>query len=152
MAVKVEVMNQIVTDLATVFPGLTAKQEIYLVPMIKVVQAMAPLEIQVCESGVTYPEAEHDGSSRAEDFTVQIGIFRKYRLDSGGRHSKALSDLALSIYKLRDTVIDLLDWGFLTGEILVRPLIIRHESAVTEVADGQLLKTITFIAGDVTGY
>lgn len=145
MAIKLDIMSQTVVDLATVFPGLTAHLEIYLTPRIKVVPGMAPLELQVCESGCVYPD--HDGSCRSEDFTVQVGIFRKYNLDSGNRHAKALADLNLSIFKLKETVIDILDGSFLTGDLLTRPLIVKSESAITEPAENQLLKTITFIAG-----
>ena len=146
MAEKLEIMRQVVIDLATVFPELTANEQIYLVPKIMSIDSMAPLELQVCESGVAYPE--HDGSCRSENFIVTVGIFRKYRLDSGGRHSKALTDLAVSIFKLKETVIDILDGKFLTGALLTRPLIIQTESAVTETENtGQLLKTLNFIAG-----
>jgi len=146
MAKKLKIMQQIVIDLATVFPELTADEQIYLVPKIMSVGAMAPLELQVCEGGVAYPE--HDGSCRSENFMVTVGIFRKYRLDSDGRHSKALADLTISIFKLKETVIDILDGKFLTGDLLTRPLIIQTESAVTETKDvGQLLKTLNFVAG-----
>lgn len=145
MAKKLEVMRQIVTDLATVFPKLTANEQIYLTPKIMAVDAMAPLELQVCEGAVEY--GDHVGSCRDEDFIIQVGIFRKYRLDSGGRHAKALSDLNLSIFKLKETVIDILDGSFLTEDLLVRPLIVRTEAEVSEAQKGQLLKIINFVAG-----
>lgn len=146
MATKLDVMRQVVIDLGTVFPELTAGQEIYLSPKIMPVDSMSNLELQVCEGGSEYPE--HDGSCRSEDFIVRIGIFRKYRLDSGGRQSKALTDLATSLFSLKETVMDLLDGSFLTGDLLTRPLIIRTESEVSETKqEGQLLKTLNFLAG-----
>lgn len=144
MARKLTVLRQIVTELGTVFTGISAWKEIYLAPKIMAVPSMAPLEIQVCEGSSVYPE--HDGSCRSEDFLVLVGIFRKYRLDSGERHSKALADLSLSIYNLKETVIDILDGKFL-NDLLDRPLIVQTETAVTEPAANQLLKTISFIAG-----
>jgi len=145
MAQKLAIMKQIVIDLGTLFPQLTTWQEIYLAPKIMEVESMAPLELQVCESGAIYPE--HDGSCRAEDFIVQIGIFRSYRLDSGKRHSKALADLATSIFHLKETVMRL-DGSFLTEELLVRPLIIQTETEVMETKnEGQLLKILNFTAG-----
>jgi len=104
---------------------------------------MAPLEIQICEGSSIY--TTHD-PCRSEDFEVLVGIFRKYRLDSGERHSKALADLTLSIFKLKETVVDILAGNFLT-DLLTRPLVITGETAVTEPAEGQLLKIISFIAG-----
>lgn len=145
MTPKLKVLRQIVEDLATGFPELTAGQEIYLAPKIMSVSSMSPLEIQVCEGTVQYGDQE--GSCRDEDFYVHVGIFRKYKLDSGGRHSKALSDLNLSIYELKELVIDLLAGKFLTGNLLTRPLIIRSEAQVVEPEEGQLLKTLHFTAG-----
>lgn len=145
MSTKLDVMRQVVNDLGTVFPKLTPWDEIYLTPRIKVIASMASLELQVCEGEVVYNE--HDGSCRSEDFMVHVGIFRKYKLDSGGRHSKALADLADSIFNLKETVIDILDGKFLTGDLLTRPLIILTESAVVEEQDGQLLKVLNFRAG-----
>jgi len=138
-------MRQIVLDLATIFPKLTAQEQIYLTPKIMTVPSMAPLELQVCEGAVEY--STQDGSCRAEDFIIQVGIFRKYRLDSGKRHAKALSDLNLSMFTEKAPVIDLLNGSFLTGDLLDRPLIIRTESEVTEPEQNQLLKVLTFTAG-----
>lgn len=143
MATKLNVLRQVVIDLATVYPGLAAQQEIYLVPRIKAVEGMAPLEIQVSEGSSAY--TAHD-SCRSEDFEVLVGIFRMYSLDSGGRHAKALADLTLSIFKLKETAVDILAGNFLT-DLLTRPLIITGETAVTEPAGGQLLKILSFIAG-----
>ena len=145
MATKLDALRQVVIDLGSLFPKLTAWQEIYLAPKIMEVESMAPLELQVCEGGSGYPE--HDGSCRAEDFIVQIGIFRSYRLDSGKRHSKALADLAISIFHLKETVMEL-DGSFLTENLLIRPLIIQTETQVTETKnEGQLLKILNFLAG-----
>jgi len=145
MATKLNVIRQVVIDLGSLFPTLTAWQEIYLAPKIMEVESMSPLELQVCEGGAAYPE--HDGSCRSEDFIIRIGIFRQYRLDSGKRHSKALSDLATSMFTLRDTVMEL-DGSFLTENLLTRPLIIQTETEVTETKnEGQLLKILNFIAG-----
>ncbi len=138
-------MRQIVTDLATIFPSLTAQQEIYLTPKIMTVPSMAPLELQVCEEAVEY--GLQDGSCRDEDFIIRVGIFRKYRLDSGERHAKALADLNLSMFAEKATVINLLNGSFLTGDLLDRPLIIRTESEVTEPEKNQLLKVLSFTAG-----
>jgi len=143
MAAKLNALRQAIVDLATVYPGLTAQQEIYLVPRIKPLGSMAPLEIQVCEGSSAY--TAHD-SCRSEDFEILVGIFRKYRLDSGERHSKALADLTLSIFKLKETAVDILAGSFLDA-LLTRPLVITGETAVTEPAEGQLLKIISFIAG-----
>ena len=143
MAAKLNALRQAIADLATVYPGLTAQQEIYLVPRIKPIGSMAPLEIQVCEGSSAY--TAHD-SCRSEDFEILVGIFRKYRLDSGERHSKALADLTLSIFKLKETAVDILAGSFLDA-LLTRPLVITGETAVTEPAEGQLLKIISFIAG-----
>jgi len=145
MATKIDVMRQIVIDLATIFPTLTAQQQIYLTPKIMTVTSMGPLELQVCEGAVEY--GPQDGSCRDEDFIVQIGIFRKYRLDSGKRHAKALTDLKLSLFAQKAPVITLLNGSFLTGDLLDRPLIIRTESAITEPEQGQLLKILNFTAG-----
>ena len=146
MAKKLDVMRQVVLDLATVFPELTANIQIYLTPKIMAVESMSPIELQVCEGGSVYPE--HDGSCRSEDFIIQVGIFRKYRLDSDKKHAKALTDLQLSIFKMKEAVVDILDGKFLTGNLLTRPLIIRTESEVTETKnEGQLLKTLNFVAG-----
>ncbi|GAG24082.1 unnamed protein product, partial [marine sediment metagenome] len=77
-----------------------------------------------------------------------VGIFRKYRLDSDGRHSKALADLTISLYEMKETIIGALDGDFSTvRELLTRPLIVKTESSVTEIRDGQLLKAIGFLAG-----
>lgn len=143
MATKLNALRQVVTNLATVYPGLTADEQIYLVPRIKAVGTMAPLEIQVCDGSSAY--TAHD-SCRSEDFEVLVGIFRKYRLDSDGRHAKALTDLKISILKLKETAVDILAGSFLS-ELLTRPLIITGESAVTEPIDGQLLKVLSFVAG-----
>ncbi len=146
MSTKLNAMRQVVIDLGTVFPTLTTWQEIYLTPKIMAIDSMANLELQVCEGGSEYPE--HDGSCRSEDFIVRVGLFCKYRLDSGGRHSKALADLTVSIFNWKQIVIDLLDGSFLTADLLTRPLIIRTESEVSETKqDGQLLKTLNFLAG-----
>lgn len=146
MAKKLAVMRQVVIDLGSVFPKLTTWQEIYLSPKILAAPSMAALEIQVCEGGVAY--TAHEGSCRSEDFIVQVGIFHSYRLDSGGRHSKALTDLSISLFAIKETVIDILDGKFLTEDLLTRPLIVLSETAVTETKnEGQLLKTITFSAG-----
>jgi len=142
-ATKLNALRQVVIDLATVYPGLTAHVEIYLVPRIKAVESMAPLEIQVCEGSSAY--TAHD-SCRSEDFEILVGIFRKYRLDSDGRHANALADLTLSIFKLKETTVDILAGKFLS-DLLTRPLVITGETAVTEPADGQLLKILSFIAG-----
>lgn len=147
MVKKLDVMRQVVTDLGSVFPKLTAWEQIYLVPKIMAVESMALLEIQVCEGASTYPE--HDGSCRAEDFIILVGIFHKYRLDSGGRHSKALADLTTSLFTIKETVIDILDGKFLTGDLLTRPCIIQAETTVTETSKDkdQLLKILSFLAG-----
>lgn len=145
MATKLDVLRQIIPALGSYFPDLTPWDQIYLTPKIMIVQSMAPLEIQVCEGASAY--VDHDGSCRSEDFTVLVGIFRKYRLDSGGRHSKALSDLSTSLFLLKEVVLRALDGSFLTGNLLTRPLIIVSESAVTDAGGGQLLKTLNFVAG-----
>lgn len=146
MAKKLDVMRQVVIDLGTVFPKLTAWEQIYLSPKIMAVESMATLEIQVCEGASVYPE--HDGSCRAENFIVIVGIFHNYRLDSGGRHSKALADFSISLFHIKEIVIDILDGKFLTGDLLTRPLIIQAESIVTETKNkDQLLKTISFLGG-----
>jgi len=145
MANKLDILRQIVSDLSSFFPDLTPQEQVYLVPKIMSISAMAPLEIQVCEGDSRY--VDHDGSCRSEDFTILIGIFRKYRLDSGERHSKALADLNLSLYQLKEVAVRALDGKFLTGNLLTRPLIIRGESAVTDTGNGQLLKVLTFVGG-----
>lgn len=143
MATKLNTLRQVVIELATVYKGLTADEQIYLVPRIKTVTAMAPLEIQVCEGSSAY--TAHD-SCRSEDFEILVGIFRKYRLDSGKRHAKALTDLSLSIFKLKETAVDILAGKFLSN-LLTRPLVITGETAVTEPAEGQLLKILSFVGG-----
>lgn len=143
MATKLNALRQVVIDLTTVYPGLTADAQIYLVPRIKAVSTMAPLEIQVCDGSSVY--TAHD-SCRSEDFEVLIGIFRKYRLDSDGRHAKALTDLQISVLKLKETAVDILAGNFLS-DLLTRPLVITGESAITEPAEGQLLKVLSFVAG-----
>lgn len=145
MATKITVMRQIVVDLATIFPALTAHNQIYLSPKILTIPSMAMLELQVCEGAVEY--GPQDGSCRDEDFIVQIGIFHKYLLDSGERHAKALADLQLSLFAEKAPIITHLNGSFLTGNLLDRPLIIRTESEVTEPAQGQLLKILNFTAG-----
>lgn len=146
MATKLDSFHQIIEDLGSVFPKLTAHQEIYLTPKIMPVNQMATLEIQVCEGESRYEDIE--GGCRSEDFSVLVGIFRKYRLDSDGRHAKALSDLNTSIFLLKESIIAKLDGNFLNvKELLTRPLIVRNESAVTDAGEGQLLKVISFIAG-----
>jgi len=146
MADKLDVMRQIVIDLGSVFPELTPGKQIYLAPKIMAIESMADLEIQVCEGASTYPE--HDGSCRSEDFIILIGIFQKYRLDSGGRHAKALADLTISIFRTKETVLRL-DGSFLTENLLTRPLIIQAESIVTETDKdpNQLLKILSFLGG-----
>ena len=140
------VLRQVVEDLTSKFPDLTAGQEIYLTPKIMTVNAMASLELQVCEGASTYEDIT--GGCRSEDFTILVGIFRKYRLDSDGRHAKALADLTLSLYTLKEEVIEILDGSFLTAlELLTRPIIIKAESAVLDAGEGQLLKVISFTAG-----
>ena len=143
MSTKLNALREIVTQLATVYTTLTAHEQIYLAPRIKTIPSMAPLEIQVCEGSSQY--TAHD-SCRSEDFEVFVGIFRMYRLDSGGRHAKALASLNESIFKLKVTAVDILDGKFLS-DILTRPLILTGETAVTEPVDGQLLKILSFVAG-----
>ncbi len=146
MATKLTSFNQIIEDLSSIFPDLTAHQEIYLTPKIMAVNQMSSLEIQVCEGESRYQDIE--GGCRAEDFSVHVGIFRKYRLDSDGRHAKALADLNKSLLLLKESIITKLDGNFLNvKELLTRPLIVRNESAVTDAGEGQLLKVISFIAG-----
>jgi len=145
MAQKLAIMKQIVIDLGSLFPQLSAGQEIYLAPKIMEVESMGPLELQVCEGGAAYPE--HDGSCRSEDFIIRVGIFRQYALDSGGRHAKALSDLTISIFTIKETVMEL-DGSFLPEDLLTRPLIIQTETEVMETKNkGQLLKILNFVAG-----
>lgn len=144
MATKLDIMKQIVIDTATAFPDLTAGDQIYLAPRIKAITGMSTLEIQIAEGASEYPEHE---SCRSEDFVILIGIFRKYRLDSGERHAKALTDLVTSLFTLKQTVIDLLTGSFLTDDLLTRPLIIKAESVITEEQNGQLLKTLSFLGG-----
>lgn len=145
MATKLQVLNQIVSDLATVYPDLAAEKQIYLAPKIKALPSMAPLEIQVAEGAIIY--GTQAGSIRDEDFEILVGIFRQYRLDSGGRHAKALTDLTLSLFTLKAFAIDELAGSFLTGKLLTRPCIIRSESNVTEPREGFLLKILHFTAG-----
>lgn len=143
MATKLNALREVVTQLATVYTDLTAHEQIYLVPRINALDSMAPLEIQVCEGSAQY--TAHD-SCRSEDFEIFIGIFRVYRLDSGGRHAVALADLNESMFKLKETAVDILDGKFLS-DILTRPLILTGETAVTEPVTGQLLKILSFVAG-----
>lgn len=145
MATKLNVLRLIIDELGSVFPDLTPHKEIYLVPKIKALTGMAPLEVQVCEDGSVYEFIQ--GATRSEDFVVLVGIFRKYRLDSGDRHAKALADLTISIFKIKELVISVLDGKFLKEEILTRPLVIKAESNVEESAEYQLLKTLQFTAG-----
>lgn len=154
MATKLKALRRIVAEVGTVFPDLTPDREIYLAPRIKALPSMSPLEIQVCEDASIYENIE--GGCRSEDFIVLVGIFRKYRLDSGERHSKALSDLALSLFRQKELVISVLDGNFLQepgievdigNGLLTRPLVIKSESGVTEKPDGQLLKIVGFTAG-----
>lgn len=142
-ATKLNVLRQVVIELATVYPDLTANMQIYQVPRIKAVEAMAPLEIQVCEGSSAYTAFD---SCRSEDFEILVGIFRKYRLDSGARYAKALADLNVSIFKLKEAAVTILAGNFLS-DLLARPLIITGETAITEPVEGQLLKVLSFIAG-----
>lgn len=143
-SVKLEVLRAVVTGLGAVFPNLTTGREIYLSPKIMSVPGMAPMEIQVCEGASKYENI--DGGCRSEDCIISIGLFRKYRLDSGGRHAKALTDLHLSIFQLKEQVVDAFDDNFLS-DLLTRPLIIKAESTVTDVSADQLLKRLDFLAG-----
>ncbi len=150
MAIKLRALRQIVLDVGSVFPDLTPGQQIYLAPKIIAVPSMAPLEIQICTAGSQYEDIE--GGCRSEDFIVLVGIFRKFRLDSGERHAKALSDLNLAILKMKELVIGILDGNFLivdtTTTLLTRPLVIKGETEISETKfDGQLLQTLQFIAG-----
>lgn len=138
-------MRQVVVDLGPAFPELTPWREIYLSPKVMALPGMSPLELQVCEGGSAY--VDHDGSCRREDFVVLVGIFRKYRLDSGERHSRALASLSISLFELKENIITALDGSFLTDDLLTRPLIIKSESAVSDAGEGQLLKILTFGAG-----
>jgi len=146
MATKLNVLRQIVEDVSAAFPNLNTWQEIYMTPKIMAVQNMSPIEIQICEDASRYEAIE--GGCRSEDFAILVGIFRKYRLDSDGRHSKALADLTISLFEMKETVIAALDGEFSTvKELLTRPIIVKSESAVTETKDGQLLKVVGFLAG-----
>lgn len=151
MATKLDILRQIVEELGAVFPDLKPGSQIYLAPRIMSVPGMAPLEIQVCEAVSRYEDIE--GGCRSEDFNVLVGIFRDYRLDSDGRHAKAIADLTLSIFVLKETAIKALDGNFLLESpgqdmmLLTRPLVIKAESEVTEAGDGRLLKTLSFLAG-----
>lgn len=141
---KIEVLRQAVTEIAEVFPSLVAWNEIYLSPAIISGHSSFPLEIQVAEGASEYPD--HDGEVRREDFYLEVGILQTYRLDSDKRSNSALSDLALSIFAIKQTIIDQLDGSFLNG-LLVRPLIIRRESAVQEQKETTLVKILTFSGG-----
>ena len=146
MSTKLNVLRCIVEDVSDAFPALRTWKEVYLVPKIMAVSSMSEIEIQVCEDASRYEEIE--GGCRSEDFAILVGIFRKYRLDADGRHSVALSDLTLSLFQMKETIIKTLDGDFSTvKELLTRPIVIKTESAVTETADGQLLKVIGFLAG-----
>ena len=146
MATKLEVLRNVVLDITSKFPDLTPNQEVYLTPKIMIVNSMTTLEIQVCEGASTYEDIA--GGCRSEDFTILVGIFRKYRLDSDGRHAKALADLNISLYKTKEEIIEILDGNFITPrELLTRPIIIKAESAVQDAGAGQLLKVISFTAG-----
>lgn len=141
---KLNVMQQLVEDLAEAFPKLTLGRDVYLVPAVMPLPSQSPLELQVCEGGSDY--VDHAGEVRREQFTAIIGVLKRFRLDSGGRHARALSDVAESIYLDRDAVITALDGSFLTNDLLTRPLILVSESPV--VATGEILvKTISFVAG-----
>ena len=145
MSEKLNAFRYILRELGAVFPDLTVNREIYLTPLIKALPSMSSLEIQVAEQDAVYEIIA--GDCRSEDFVVLVGIFRKYSLDSGGRHAKALSDLNLSIIELKELVVSALDGEFLKDETLTRPLIIRDESGVSEPQSGQLLKIVRFTAG-----
>jgi len=148
MSAKLDALRQLLKEIGALFPDLQVDTHIYLTPKIMAVAGMSPMEIQVCEGACVYEEIG-DGC-RSENFMVQVGVFRIYRLDPGGKHAKALSNLTYSIYQDTEKLIDVLDGSFLLAppdERLTRPLIIKGESEVLDAGEGQLLKTLSFVAG-----
>lgn len=116
------------------FPELILGTDIYLAPKIQWIKSGRQLEIQIVEAGVTYEMRE--GSNRAEDFVIVVGVLQRRPQDYGGKHARILSDLTSSLFKLREKIISALDLSYLptinNTPLLTRPLYIFRESAVYE--------------------
>ena len=146
---KLDVLKQVIKELAAEFTELREVHEIYLVPRITPLPSASPLELQVCEAGAEY--IDHDGSARREQFVLKVGIMQKVAFDSSNKSARALTDQTYSVFALKERVIDKLDNSFLPSggdTLLVRPLIILKESEVEESKDGNVnIKTLVFSGG-----
>lgn len=151
--VTATIMNQAVTDLAVGmfakgYTDLEATRTIYLSPRKHWVTSNAPVELQVIRGPETF--LDQDGFLRNQ-FMLRIFAMRKLHLDAAERHSKALANISDSIYKLRDDILAVLRGKYLTGNLLVRPLLISSISEVepspVENDKNTLGLTMDFIGG-----
>jgi len=145
----VEVMNQIVQELANEFTELQKGTDIYLSPTVIEVPARRLCALQVCDGGVRYSDFE--GGVKREHFTVTIGILKVYKVDSARRYHRYLSHLQSSMFAIKERVSDTLEGSYLEVvgvPLLVRPLRIESESAIRRGSEhGLLVKELHFVGG-----
>ncbi len=145
----VNVMNQIVEELADEFTTLKKDFDIYLSPAVIEVPARRVCTLQVCDGGVNYSDFE--GGVKREHFSIVIGILKLFKVDYAGRYQRYLSDLGKSMFVIKERVSDVLEGSYLEVEgaaLLVRPLRIASETVVRRGKEqGLLIKELTFIGG-----
>lgn len=145
----IDVMNQIVEELAEVFTELKKGYDIYLSPLVIEVSARRTCALQICDGGVQYSDFE--GGVKREHFNITVGILKVFKIDSSGRYQRALSDLTESMFVIKERVSDTLEGSYLTvlGEaLLVRPLRIVNESPIRRGKEkGLLIKELSFTGG-----
>ena len=137
--------NKVVKILATTF-GLTEGVDVYQAPKVSWTPSGSSLEIQVAVQGSRFGPRE--GNVRPEDFVISVGVLYRHKKDVAGRHGRALSDAAESIFKTAEEVVAALDDSFLEG-LLTRPLILIEQSPVRDNPKYQdlLIKEIFFSGG-----
>ena len=128
---------------------LKFKQDVYITSHTQWREGSTPLSIQVSDGGSRYDNRQ--GSARDESFNINVGLWRYVRLDAAGINTRALTELADSIFAIRQKAVLLLDNNYLEG-LVVRPLMLIGETAVRDNPKypGLLLKELIFNGGTIT--
>lgn len=142
-----EIINQVVEDLAAIHERLEAWNTIYTSPAIIWPADARQYEVQVIDNGSEYFDFE--GGVRNEDFSIMLAIYTRTLIDHAGKHWRTLRDTTESLFLFANVLRDALEGSFLTRHLLTRPFRITSAFPVATNSEfpGILLKRMSFRGG-----
>lgn len=121
-------------------------RSVFAVPAVMWMETSQQYSIQVAHNGINVLAT--DGNVQLEEHSFQVGCFLWNALDYNERNHTAIMDVTNSLLKFKDEVRSVLNFNYLTGSDLVRPLVFHNESRTMKTEKwGSVLRRDLFFTG-----